>query len=425
MIQLQVLNYILDKQEFAFIDSNGITTEFFSDYPNEYSFIKAHYEKYGNVPDKVTFLSQFKNFDIIEVKEHINYLIDGLFADRNKRHMAKVYNKIRELLSADRVDEAMQLYTQEATNLVESKKVQSVDIFEDTTRYDNYVDKSREFAKFYVKTGFKELDEIIGGWDKFEELATLAARPNVGKSWMLLKVAIAGAEQGLRVGIYSGEMSELKVGYRIDTLISHISNRSIIHGNVEVQNDYKRYLDSVSEQIPGCIKILTPKLNNNKLAGVKDLKRFIEADKLDMLCIDQHSLLDDDNKAKNPIERAANISRDLKSLQVTMKIPIIAVSQQNRTSTENGVSTEHIAQSDRISQDSTIILFFEQDNGILTMNLVKSRDSENNKKIKYAVDFDKGIFSYIPTETDALSGSQCDTVRDEYEFTESDGEDTF
>ena len=152
-----------------------------------------------------------------------------------------------------------------------------------------------------------------------EELATIAARTNQGKSWLLLKCAIAAAEQGLNVGIYSGEMSENKVGYRVDTLISHISNGKMIHGDASIQVDYKRYLESLKGRMKGTIRVLTPAMINGA-AGVTALRAFIEKDKLDMLCVDQHSLLEDDKGAKNPTERAANISRDLKNLQVMKKI---------------------------------------------------------------------------------------------------------
>ena len=85
------------------------------------------------------------------------------------------------------------------------------------------------------------------------------------------------------------------------------------------------------------------------------------------------------------------------------KIPIIAVSQQNRTSTENGVGLEHVAQSDRIAQDSTIVIFFEQKDGTMTMHLIKSRDSANMKDLKYNINLDNGTFIYIPeTEDDEI-----------------------
>ena len=135
-------------------------------------------------------------------------------------------------------------------------------------------------------------------------------------------------------------------------------------------------------------------------AGVGALRAFIERDKLDILFIDQHSLLEDDRRARAPYEKAANISKDLKNLQVLKKIPIVAVSQQNRTSTENGVGLEHIAQSDRIAQDSTIVIFFEQKDGTMTMHLIKSRDSANMKDLKYDVNLNNGTFIYKPDDED-------------------------
>ena len=104
------------------------------------------------------------------------------------------------------------------------------------------------------------------------------------------------------------------------------------------------------------------------------------------------------------------------------RIPIIAVSQQNRNSTENGVDTTHIAQSDRIGQDSTVILNFEQDGKVLTMHILKSRDSVVGKKLQYAIDLDKGVFEYLPATNDANGGAGADQIRSE--FCE-DGEDVF
>ena len=424
MIQLQTLNYLLNTNDTSFLLVNSIDKTFFSDYENEFVFIQDHIKTYGKIPDKVTFLSKFPDFDIIEVNESANYLLDELYSDRNRRYLANTFNKVRELLNADKVDEAMRLYTSASEDMLKAVHLDSVDILKDTSRYADYVDKCENFNHFYITTGLKELDDIIGGWDRNEELATIFARTNQGKTWLLFKFAVAAAEQGLTVGIYEGEMTENKVGYRIDTLISHISNSAIVHGNASVQNEYKRYIDSLPNKFKGSIKVLTAAMLG-KPAGVTDLRAFIEKENIDILCVDQHSLLSDDRNARNPVDRAANISRDLKNLQVLKKIPILAVSQQNRNATDGGVDSSHIAQSDRIAQDSTILLAFEQKDGVLTLTLVKSRDSVNNKKLQYALDFDKGVFSYIPNDQDALKGRDCDDVRREYDDTQENGVDAF
>ena len=422
MIQCQFINYILDTHNYGIVYTNSLNNEFFSDYSKEFDFIKNHFNTYGNVPDKITFATAFPDFDFIEVNESEKYLLTSLCEDYNKRQLAKTFNKIREYINNNDIDKALNYYITSYENIEMAKPVDSIDLLDGSTRYENYVERCNDFNKFYVKTGFKELDKLIGGWDRQEELATIAARPGVGKSWVLLKCAIAALEQGLRVGIYSGEMSEQKVGYRFDTLVSHISNYGISKGIVDFQNDYKIYIDSLKDRFSGTIKVLTPSMING-LAGVNALRAFIEKDKLDILFIDQHSLLEDDRKARDPVTRASNISKDLKNLQVLKKIPIIAVSQQNRDKVDNIATTASIAQTDRISQDSTIIIFLEQQNGILTLNLVKSRDSENNKSIKYNIDLNKGIFNYIPEENNALNGEGSKELYEEFEY--DDGESSF
>ena len=422
MIQLQFLNYLLKTKDSSILLVNNLNEDFFSDYKNEYNFIINHLREYGNIPDSITFLNNFPSFDIIEVSESPDFLIDKLYEDKNTRVLASIFNKIKKHLMEGDIDKAMERYTSSTDVVLKAKHIEAVDILTNTDRYEAYLQRCENFDKFYVKTGFKELDEIIGGWDREEELATIVARSNQGKSWILFKCAVAAVEQGLNVGIYSGEMSERKVGYRIDTLISNISNSSITKGDRQIQNEYKKHLDSLPNKYKGCLKVLTPNMIDGP-AGVTSLRAFIEKENLDILFIDQHSLLEDDRHAKNPVEKASNISRDLKNLQVIKKVPIISVSQQNRNSTENGVGLEHVAQSDRIAQDSTIVIFFEQKDGIMTMHLIKSRDSVNMKDLKYSIDLNKGLFIYIPEEDNAIDGQGVEDLRKEFE--EDEDEDIF
>lgn len=422
MVQLQLLNYLLQTGDASLLKVNNVDDTFFSDYTQEYAFIRDHMSVYGQVPDRLTFASKFADFDWIEVRENPNYLIDELYRDRNKRTLARVFNGVRDRINAGDIEGAMALFTTSSQDVLSSTHIDCVDIIRDTSRYDAYLERTQDFSKYYVKTGFSELDELIGGWDRLEEYATIVARPGVGKSWVLLRCAMAAAEQGLRAGLYSGEMSEIKVGYRFDTLAGHISNSGIIHGNAELMNSYKSFLDSMESRFSGCIKVITPKMIKHS-PTVMDLEAFIEKENLDILFIDQHSLMEDQRKAKDPVTRAANISKDLKNLQVLKRIPIITVSQQNRNMVDENsvIDVSHIAQADRIGQDSTIVIFLEQKNHVLTMHLAKSRDNGAGVKLKYAIDLDKGVFQFVPNEDDALDGSACDELRNEFEPTYEGG----
>lgn len=423
MIQTQFLNWVLDNKDSSLITLNNLTVDYFSDYKDEYNYIINHINQYSQVPDIETFVAKFPDFDLIKVTESPKYLINELLLDKQKRDIAKSVNNIRDAYNAGDWDKVNNIFKAYSEGIASGKYLESVDILKDTSRYNTYVERTTDFSKFYVKTGFKELDALIGGWDRNEELATIFARTGIGKSWALLKCAVAALEQGLNVGIYSGEMSENKVGYRIDTLISHISNRGMNQGDISIQPKYRDYIESLNNRYKGTIRVLTPTMISGP-AGVNALRAFVEKDKLDILFIDQHSLLEDDRKGKTFVDKAANISKDLKNLQVMKKIPIITVSQGNRTTGQDENSdmldTTQIAQSDRIGQDSTTIIGLTQKDGVLSLHLIKSRDSESKRIIQYAIDIDKGVFSYIPNENDALKGKDCETLKQEY-----DGEDVF
>lgn len=399
MIQEQVLNKIIQDRDSSIVTLNNLSIDYFSDYKDEFAFIKNHITKYSVTPDMETFLSNFPDFQVITVNEPVSYLLEELMRDKNKRFLAENYTRVRQLIMDDKIEDAMHILrsaSEESTSFV---SLQCVDILKDTSRYDAYVERTENYDKYFIKTGFDELDQIIGGWDCFEELGTIVARNGLGKSWILFKCAAAAAQQGKNVGIYSGEMSENKVGYRIDTIIGHISNGALVHGSGSVKNEYRRFLDNLAEKVPGSIKILTPKMINGP-AGVSALRAFVEKENLDILFIDQHSLLEDDRKAKNPVEKASNISKDLKLLQVVKRIPIISVCQQNREKLDEGKTfdTTQLAQSDRIAQDSTVIIFIERKDDLMRLHLVKSRDTENGKIITYKVDLNQGIWQYIPDD---------------------------
>lgn len=423
MIQLQVLNYLLDTKDVPFISQNELNVEYFSEYPKEYLFIENHLKEYNTIPDKETFIAKFPDFPVIKVNEQAEYLLSELQKDKNKRKLAGIFNNVRTLLMNNDIDKAIKLF-QDAQNIGNTQTVKCVDLVKDTSRYDEYVAKTQDFNQYYVTTGFKELDDIIGGWDRNEELATIVARTNVGKSWVILKCAVEACKVGLNVGIYSGEMSESKVGYRFDTLLGHISNGALTHGSEKIMIDYKKYIDELPSLVKGSLKVLTPSKING-LAGVNALRNFIEKENLDILFVDQRSLLIDDRRARNPVEIASNISMDLKTLQVMKKIPIITVSQQNRTINESGQDTTQIAQSDRIGQDSTIVLFLDRDKSdktIMKMTLGKSRDSENGVSLSYKVDLNRGEFVYIGSDLEDEKEDNSKSSGDEFD---NDGEDVF
>lgn len=413
--QFQIINKILQNKDYSLITLNNLTVDYFFNYKAEYEFIKTHYETYHTVPDRLTFLNNFPDFVIQDVNEPDNYLIEQLYNDYNQSYLAARFNGIKKLLEADDTTGATKYFLESVEKLHIGSALQCTDIMSDTSRYDRYLDMIANQSNYFISTGFAELDKIITGIDRRNENMVIAARTGVGKSWLLLTIAAAASKQGLTVGIYSGEMSVDKVAYRIDTLLGKIDNRKISRGDLYYKDHYKNYLDSLKYSNYGAIKVLTP----NDIAGpatVDALQAFIEKEHLDILFIDQYSLLEDTGRAKALHEKVANISRAVKNLQVLKQIPIISVAQMNRTKNEDKTQdSSQIALSDRIGQDATIILMLEKQDAEdinhkgaykVTLNLVKSRDGGDGRKLEYLWDFNTGEYIYISNSEDGITSEE-------------------
>ena len=78
MIQLQAINNILSSKNIEPYIRANITREYLLDYGEEFEFILNHYFKYNKVPDDATFLAEFPDFNIIEVIEPVDFIIDNL-----------------------------------------------------------------------------------------------------------------------------------------------------------------------------------------------------------------------------------------------------------------------------------------------------------------------------------------------------------
>ena len=389
------MNYIVKSGDTSLISLNNLNEDYFSDYREEFKFIENHIRTYNKVPDIETFLARFKDFDVVDVRESEAYLISALVDDFNTRKLAATFKRVSSLIQAGRVDEAIGIYKDTAENLNKGFSLKSVDILRDTTRFDEYLEKTKDPKSFFFSTGFQELDALTNGFDRKEEIVVVSARPGVGKSLISLKFAIQAAKDGLRVGLYSGEMSESKVGGRADTLISHISNGAINHGNEIIKEQYEQFMRELPTKYPGSIEVITPAMIDVPVT-TNVLKVFIEKKNLDLLVVDQISLIDEP-RGKTNKEKQSLIMRDLKLIQSTKHIPIIVVAQQNRTTKDDGShGTEQIADADEVGRYATIVIFIDKKDNIMKLELAKNRDGVVGQTLSYNVDINKGQFLFVP-----------------------------
>ena len=104
MISLQIINKVLQTQDFSLVADNSLTAENFVGYEQEFEFIKNHYDTYGKVPDKATFLDKFQDFSLVEVNESDVYLLETLHEEMTYYKSVAVVQKVADLLKVNAND---------------------------------------------------------------------------------------------------------------------------------------------------------------------------------------------------------------------------------------------------------------------------------------------------------------------------------
>lgn len=223
-------------------------------------------------------------------------------------------------------------------------------------------------------------------------------------SWLVVKFLAEAWKQGKRVGLYSGEMSPNKLGYRLDSVFEHFSNTALTRGYEQL--NYKEYIESL-KSIPTPFVIVTPEDLGGR-ATIPKLRNFVEQHNLDILGVDQLSLMDDYRRKHNDMPRTAlsHISEDLFALSSDYKIPVIALAQANRAGVkdnEQAPGLENIKESDDISHNSSKVISMRQASFGLVLEVLKNREGRVGDKLYYNWDIDTGYFSYIPVDGDAVT----------------------
>ncbi|MES2214166.1 MAG: replicative DNA helicase, partial [Patescibacteria group bacterium] len=216
-----------------------------------------------------------------------------------------------------------------------------------------------------VPTGFKALDDILGGFQP-SDLIILAARPSVGKTALALDIARKTAfEHQTPVGIFSLEMSADQLVDRI--VASHSgTDASLIRKGVRAQSGTWR--DDVFKSIRDALDDLsrTPiyidDQAGNTILKMRSAARKLKIEKgLKMLIVDYLQLMAPTNTKQSDslVQQVTEISRSLKHLARELNIPVLALSQLSREVEKRGGKPKlsDLRDSGSIEQDADLVMF--------------------------------------------------------------------
>lgn len=254
-------------------------------------------------------------------------------------------------------------------------------------RYDRYIQTSND-PNAFIPTGFPEIDQLIGGWSRSGELAAFLARMGMGKTWILIYSCIAAWRAGFRCGFISIEMGKYDIGYRMDTVMSGLSNSALRRGDAVDMKEYERYL-TMLEGKTGIL--LRSKKNFQGHITPSAIQAWIKNQKLDIVFLDGIGYVESERRnASNKSEASTitDVSEDLMAVSTDLGVPIIITVQANRGGADRtqNPGLENVRGSDGVGINASFvssIAYPDDSHRILSLEVLKCRFGEMGGRFNY------------------------------------------
>ncbi|MGB8490470.1 MAG: replicative DNA helicase [Bacteroidales bacterium] len=220
----------------------------------------------------------------------------------------------------------------------------------------------REDALVGIPSGFTKLDRLTSGWQK-SELIIIAARPSMGKTAFALSMARNMAiDHGKKVAIFSCEMSSIQLVNRLIIAETDIAGEKIKNGRLS-EEEWKQLDNRIKKLVQAPIFIDdTPAISIFELRA--KCRRLMAQHKLDIVIVDYLQLMSGPENAGSREQEVSNISRSLKSIAKELNVPILALSQLNRSVEMRGGTKRpllsDLRESGAIEQDADMVVFIHR-----------------------------------------------------------------
>lgn len=219
-----------------------------------------------------------------------------------------------------------------------------------------------------LESGFHELDKITSGWQS-SDLIIIAARPAMGKTAFVLSMAKNMAvNYEIPVAIFSLEMSNVQLVNRLISNVCELGGEKIKSGQLSPM-EWDQLMSRVKELQDARLYIDdTPSLSILELRT--KARRLVREHQVRFIIIDYLQLMNATGmKFGSREQEVSMISRSLKQLAKELDIPIVALSQLNRSVETRGKDGDRdskrpqlsdLRESGAIEQDADIVCFIHR-----------------------------------------------------------------
>jgi replicative DNA helicase len=214
-----------------------------------------------------------------------------------------------------------------------------------------------------VPSGFTDLDEMTSGLQP-TDMMVIAGRPGMGKTTFALNVAEhVAVECGLPVAVFSMEMPGTQLAMRFISSVGRLDQHRLKTGKLN-DEEWQRLTFALGKLHEAPIYIdESPGLNPTDLRA-RARRLYRQCGKLGLIVIDYIQLMTSLRQSDNRAAELSEISRSIKSLAKELHVPIMALSQLNRSLEQRPNKRpvmSDLRESGAIEQDADMIMFIYRD----------------------------------------------------------------
>jgi replicative DNA helicase len=213
-----------------------------------------------------------------------------------------------------------------------------------------------------IATGFDDFDERTAGLQK-SDLIIVAGRPSMGKTAFAVNIAEhAVIKEGLSAVVFSMEMPGEQLAMRMMSSLGRVDQHKVRTGKLH-NDDWPRLTSAVTLLKDKKLFIDdTPALTPAELRA--RCRRIAREHSLDMIIVDYLQLMQIPGTSENRATEISEISRSLKAMARELDVPVVALSQLNRSLEQRPNKRpvmSDLRESGAIEQDADVIVFIYRD----------------------------------------------------------------
>ena len=266
------------------------------------------------------------------------------------RELSKICSTLAFGADSEIIDEQLQEVGERVSELLRNDEKRGLKKLGDVIveQYSRLFDKGS--LDSLIKTGFSVFDRIVKGIAK-KNLVIIAARPGVGKSAISLHIANYNALRGKKVALFSLEMGIEEISERL------IANTAPVNLSVLQDRDFGDHTGANISQACGKLKELPFYFDDSGFQTVQTIRAAVQIHKIDLCIVDYLQLISPSGRTTdNRNNEIAKITRELKQMAQDLDIPVIALSQLNRSKDETDEpSLRDLRDSGAIEQDANMV----------------------------------------------------------------------